>query len=92
MNSERIKEIQEETAYPESRSVQQALLKVWNETAQGLQTPPALRDESVECLQVFHDMLESIIRQSTENEMISRMKPRMDQTKKIIKQLKELSS
>ena len=31
MTSERIKEIQEQTAYPESRSVQQALLKVWNE-------------------------------------------------------------
>lgn len=34
MNTDRIKEIQEETAYPESVSVQQALLKVWNETEQ----------------------------------------------------------
>ena len=34
MNTDRIKEIQEETAYPKSVSVQQALLKVWNETAQ----------------------------------------------------------
>lgn len=34
MNTDRIKEIQGETAYPESVSVQQALLKVWNETAQ----------------------------------------------------------
>mgnify|MGYP003399046646 FL=1 len=34
MDSDRIKEIQQETAYPESVSVQQALLKVWNETAQ----------------------------------------------------------
>lgn len=34
MDSERIKEIQSETAYPESVSVQQALLKVWNECAQ----------------------------------------------------------
>jgi len=31
MNSDRIKEIQEQTAYPNSKSVQQALLKVWNE-------------------------------------------------------------
>jgi hypothetical protein len=31
MNSERIKEIQNKTAYPESVSVQQALLQVWNE-------------------------------------------------------------
>lgn len=34
MNTDRIKEIQQETAYPKSVSVQQALLKVWNETAQ----------------------------------------------------------
>ena len=34
MNTERIKEIQKETAYPESISVQQALLKVWNECEQ----------------------------------------------------------
>lgn len=34
MNSKRIKEIQAETAYPQSRSVQQALLKVWNECEQ----------------------------------------------------------
>lgn len=34
MNSERIREIQEQTAYPESRSVHQALLQVWNECQQ----------------------------------------------------------
>lgn len=34
MNTKRIKEIQEETAYPNSVSVQQALLKVWNECEQ----------------------------------------------------------
>ena len=34
MNTERIKEIQKETAYPDSISVQQALLKVWNECEQ----------------------------------------------------------
>lgn len=34
MNTERIKQIQQETAYPESVSVQQALLKVWNEAQQ----------------------------------------------------------
>ena len=34
MTSERIKEIQEETAYPNSVSVKQALLKVWNECEQ----------------------------------------------------------
>ena len=34
MTSDRIKEIQEQTAYPESISVQQALLQVWNECKQ----------------------------------------------------------
>ena len=34
MTSERIKEIQETTAYPESVSVKQALLQVWNECEQ----------------------------------------------------------
>jgi hypothetical protein len=31
MTSERIKEIQQQTTYPDSISVQQALLQVWNE-------------------------------------------------------------
>jgi hypothetical protein len=34
MTVDRIKEIQKETAYPNSVSVQQALLKVWNECNQ----------------------------------------------------------
>lgn len=34
MNTKRIVEIQKETAYPDSISVQQALLKVWNECEQ----------------------------------------------------------
>ena len=34
MKLERIKKIQKETAYPDSISVQQALLKVWNECEQ----------------------------------------------------------
>jgi len=36
MNSDRIKEIQEVTAYPQSPSVKEALYKVWNETEQSL--------------------------------------------------------
>lgn len=34
MNSNRIKELQESTAYPNSISVKQALLQVWNECQQ----------------------------------------------------------
>ena len=33
MNTDRIEQIHKATAYPESHSVQQALLQVWNETA-----------------------------------------------------------
>jgi hypothetical protein len=52
MTSERIKEIQLETAYPESRSVHLALLQVWNECEQ------ELRKElhSKEDLQEAHQM------------------------------------
>lgn len=34
MNSNRIKQIQSQTAYPQSQSVKQALLQVWNECEQ----------------------------------------------------------
>jgi len=34
VNTDRIKEIQKATAYPDSASVQQALLQVWNECQQ----------------------------------------------------------
>lgn len=34
MTSDRIKEIQEQTAFPNSVSVKQALLQVWNECEQ----------------------------------------------------------
>ena len=34
MTTDRIKEIQSKTAYPDSISVQQALLQVWNECEQ----------------------------------------------------------
>jgi hypothetical protein len=42
MTAERIKEIQDATAYPESVSVQQALLKVWNECEQHESLPPKI--------------------------------------------------
>jgi hypothetical protein len=46
MTSERIKEIQQQTAYPDSVSVQQALLQVWNECSQLPQQE--LSDEQIE--------------------------------------------
>lgn len=42
MNSERIREIQKNTAYPDSISVQQALIQVWNECEQGKKFPDDL--------------------------------------------------
>ena len=43
MNSDRIKEIQQTTAYPDSVSVKQALLQVWNECEQQqVKTIPAV--------------------------------------------------
>ena len=44
MTTERIKEIQSKTAYPDSVSVQQALLQVWNECQQEQQN--LVTDES----------------------------------------------
>lgn len=38
MNADRIKEIQAKTAYPDSISVQQALMQVWNECEPGAGT------------------------------------------------------
>jgi len=46
MTSERIKEIQQQTAYPDSVSVQQALLQVWNECSKVSQ--PEISDEEIE--------------------------------------------
>jgi len=47
MTSERIKEIQQQTAYPDSISVQQALLQVWNECLQLTQQENLYTEEQV---------------------------------------------
>ena len=47
MTSERIKEIQQQTAYPDSISVQQALLQVWNECSQLPQQEKIYTEEEV---------------------------------------------
>ena len=47
MNSNRIKEIQETTAYPESVSVHEALLQVWNECEQELKSEVPIDQPSV---------------------------------------------
>ena len=53
MTSERIKEIQEQTAYPESRSVMLALNQVWNECEQELRKELYSEEEVME---MFHKL------------------------------------
>ena len=59
MNTERIKEIQKETAYPNSVSVQQALLKVWNECEQDGGQPAASEEEITKLWERFSFVHES---------------------------------
>lgn len=47
MNADRIKEIQQQTAHPNSTSVYQALMQVWNECAQESQPKHTLSDEEI---------------------------------------------
>jgi translation initiation factor 2B subunit (eIF-2B alpha/beta/delta family) len=46
MTTERIREIQKETAYPDSISVQQALCKVWNECVEHYESQ--LKEKDIE--------------------------------------------
>ena len=55
MNSDRIKEIQKGTAYPDSVSVQQALLQVWNECEQ--QPSEGDIDQAIHDICVFEERL-----------------------------------
>lgn len=48
MNIDRIKEIQEKTAHPNSVSVQQALLQVWNECQEDNKTSKITRVEVID--------------------------------------------
>ena len=56
MNSARIKKIQSETAWPESMSVHQALLKVWNETQQQLEKEITDLKQRLEALEEVDDI------------------------------------
>jgi len=55
MTTERIKEIQNKTAYPESASVQQALLQVWNEVAQKYETFNTKENDTAKMVCGFFD-------------------------------------
>jgi hypothetical protein len=62
MTTDRIKEIQEGTAYPNSKSVQLALLQVWNECAQQSQSEIDSLTKEVERLRKENDKLIAEIR------------------------------
>lgn len=51
MTPERIREIQEQTAYPESRSVMLALKQVWNECEQD-----STKYSEEEVMEMFHKL------------------------------------
>ena len=74
MNTDRIKEIQEETAYPESVSVQQALLKVWNETEQEQLRISAVRYQlAISALEAIVDPIGHMKKQLKEDERLDGM-------------------
>lgn len=74
MNTDRIKEIQEETAYPESVSVQQALLKVWNETEQEQLRISAVRYQlAISALEAIVDPIGHMKKQLKEDEKLDGM-------------------
>ena len=57
MNSDRIKEIQETTAYPDSVSVKQALLQVWKECAQENSKNDKVRAFAMEVIDMINDRI-----------------------------------
>ena len=64
MDSDRIKELHEQTAYPESVSVYKALLQVWNECQQEHNKQLRIADVSnslQEHKQVIKDLIETYI-------------------------------
>ena len=68
MTTERIKEIQECTAYPNSKSVQIALLQVWNECAQQSQSEIDELNRAVDNLmKARHELQEEVERLRKEN-------------------------
>ena len=61
MNIDRIKEIQKETSYPESVSVQQALLKVWNECNQEKEQGEDRHEKLMKVIELIDNPSENII-------------------------------
>jgi len=68
MTTDRIKEIQEGTAHPNSVSVQQALLQVWNECAQQSQSEIDELNRAVDNLmKARHELQEEVERLRKDN-------------------------
>jgi hypothetical protein len=58
MNSNRIREIQQSTAYPDSQSVQWALLQVWNECGQEYEAENKQLQQQINQLNLDKTMLQ----------------------------------
>jgi antitoxin component HigA of HigAB toxin-antitoxin module len=52
MTTDRIEEIQKKTAYPDSISVQQALLQVWNECQQDMANKKYTEEEVIDIVNI----------------------------------------
>ena len=86
MTIDRIKEIQAETAYPNSISVQQALLKVWNECQQeqGQVKNCSIPDVvgSLPLIEIDKEMLQMCVEMYKSGDKITAVKWLMEEAKK----------
>jgi hypothetical protein len=79
MTTDRIKEIQDKTAFPDSVSVCQALLKVWNECEQ----------DSLEIIKIQQELIKVLESQVIDLSMMSKIELGDDVIEEI-KRLKEI--
>ena len=80
MTTDRIKEIQSKTAFPDSVSVCQALLQVWNECAQQSQIEIDELNRAVDNLmKARHELQEEVERLRKEKEFFIKMIKRKQQ-------------
>ena len=86
MTSERIKEIQQETAFPDSVSVCQSLLKVWNECEQDNKdkkyTEEDLKQFAFECVAYFLSNNDNKVEIKLVDVIIDRVNDKFEQFKK----------
>lgn len=90
MTSERIKQIQSETAYPQSVSVQQSLLKVWNECKQSQQQKIEQLEKEVEDLNRLletqnEEQVEILVDKALKNEENTKLKEQVKELEEVLR-------